>query len=83
MSRINGKLSVKRYVCFRRAENFRSKTNFLVKQIHGNPDDLVATIKSWGISKVEYVKTCDAKFIPRLLRAPLFLGTIVIIAGEK
>lgn len=56
---------------------------FLVKQIYGNPDDLVATIKSWGISKVEYVKTRDAKFIPRLLRVPLFLGTIAIIAGEK
>jgi len=62
---------------------FSFQDEFLVKQIYGNPDDLVATIKSWGISKVEYVKTCDAKFIPRLLRAPLFLGTIVIIAGEK
>ncbi len=62
---------------------FSFQDEFLVKQIYGNPDDLVATIKSWGISKVEYVKTCDAKFIPRLLRAPLFLGTIAIIAGEK
>jgi ubiquinone/menaquinone biosynthesis C-methylase UbiE len=62
---------------------FSFQDEFLVKQIYGNPDDLVATIKSWGISKVECVKTRDAKFIPRLLKVPLFLGTIAIIAGEK
>jgi ubiquinone/menaquinone biosynthesis C-methylase UbiE len=62
---------------------FSFQDEFLVKQIYGNPDDLVATIKSWGISKVEFVKTRDAEFIPRALKVPLFLGTIAIIAGEK
>jgi ubiquinone/menaquinone biosynthesis C-methylase UbiE len=62
---------------------FSFQDEFLVKQIYGSPDDLVATIKSWGISKVEFVKTRDAEFIPWALKLPLFLGTIAILAGEK
>jgi len=63
--------------------NFALQDEFLVKKIYGNPDDLIATIKSWGINKVEFIRTRDAKFIPRALKLPLFLGTIAIIAGEK
>ena len=62
---------------------FAFQDEFLVRKIYGNPDDLIAAIKSWGISKVEFVKTCDAQFILRALKLPLFLGTIAIIAGEK
>ena len=62
---------------------FSFQDEFLVRKIYGNPDDLIATIKSWGISKVQFIKTCDAHFIPRALKLPLFLGTIAIIAGEK
>lgn len=62
---------------------FAFQDEFLVKKIYGNTDELLATIKSWDISKVELIKTCDAQFIPRALKLPLFLGTIAIIAGEK
>jgi len=62
---------------------FAFQDEFLVKKIFGNPDDLIDAIRSWGISKVEFVKTRDAEFIPRALKLPLFLGTIAIIAGEK
>jgi len=62
---------------------FAFQDEFLVKQIYGDPEELVETIKSWGINKVEFIKTRDAKFIPRLLKIPLFLGTIAVIAGEK
>jgi len=62
---------------------FSFQDEFLVKQIYGNPEDLIDTIKSWGINKVELVKTRNANFIPRALKIPLFLGTIAIIAGEK
>jgi len=62
---------------------FALQDEFLVRKIYGNPDDLIATIKSWGINKVEFIRTRDAKFIPRALKLPLFLGTIAIIAGEK
>jgi len=62
---------------------FAFQDEFLVKHFFGNPDDLIAAIKSWGISKVEFVQTRDADFIPLALKLPLLLGTIAIIAGEK
>jgi ubiquinone/menaquinone biosynthesis C-methylase UbiE len=67
----------------RKGGAFAFQDEFLVKQFYGNPDDLVATIRSWGISKVEFVQTRDADFIPRALKLPFLLGTIAIIAGEK
>lgn len=62
---------------------FSFQDEFLIKKIYGDTDDLVATIKSWGVSKVELVRTCDAEFVPRALKIPLFLGSMAIIAGEK
>ncbi|PVX23942.1 MAG: class I SAM-dependent methyltransferase [Candidatus Bathyarchaeum sp.] len=62
---------------------FAFQDEFLVKKIYGTPDDLIATIKSWGITKVQLIKTGEADFIPRPLKVPLFLGTMAIIAGEK
>jgi SAM-dependent methyltransferase len=67
----------------RKGGAFAFQDEFLVKQFYGNPHDLIAIIKSWGISKVEFVQTRDADFIPRALRLPLLLGTMAIIAGEK
>jgi SAM-dependent methyltransferase len=67
----------------RKGGAFAFQDEFLVKQFYGNPDELIAIIKSWGISKVEFVQTRDADFVPRVLRLPLLLGTMAIIAGEK
>jgi ubiquinone/menaquinone biosynthesis C-methylase UbiE len=67
----------------RKGGAFAFQDEFLVKQFYGNPEDLIAIIKSWGISKVEFVQTRDADFIPWVLRLPLLLGTMAIIAGEK
>jgi SAM-dependent methyltransferase len=62
---------------------FSFQDEFLIKQLFGDVNDLVETIKSWGISKVEFVKTRDADFIPQSLKLPFILGTIGIISGEK
>jgi hypothetical protein len=62
---------------------FSFQDEFLLKQLFGDIDDLVETIKSWGISKVEFVQTRDADFIPRALKLPFILGTMGIIRGEK
>jgi ubiquinone/menaquinone biosynthesis C-methylase UbiE len=67
----------------RKGGKFAFQDEFLVKSIYGTPEDLLADIKSWGIAKVELVKTCDERFVPRALKLPLFLGTMAIIAGEK
>jgi SAM-dependent methyltransferase len=62
---------------------FSFQDEFMVKQVFGDMDDLIATVKSWGVSKVEFVQTRDADFIPRALKVPFILGTIGIIKGEK
>jgi SAM-dependent methyltransferase len=62
---------------------FSFQDEFLFKQLFGDINDLVETIKSWGMSKVEYVQTRDADFIPPALKIPFILGNIGIIKGEK
>jgi SAM-dependent methyltransferase len=56
---------------------------FLWKQVYGETDDLIAVIKSWGITKVEFVRTCDEPFIPAALKLPFMVGTLGIFYGEK
>jgi SAM-dependent methyltransferase len=56
---------------------------FLLKQVYGNPDELVAAIKSWGITKVEFVETRNALFIPVALKLPFMVGRMGLIKGEK
>ncbi len=47
------------------------------------PDDSLSTIRSWRITKVEFVKTTDSVFIPKALRLPFVVGTMGILYGEK
>jgi len=56
---------------------------FLIKQTYGDTDELVKTIRSWRITKVEFVKTRDAPFVPRALKLPFMVGTMGIISGKK
>jgi len=56
---------------------------FLLEREYGAVEDLLATIRSWGIGRVEFVKTCDAPFIPRALKLPFMVGTMGLIRGEK
>ena len=56
---------------------------FLLRHEYGDMEDFLATIQRWGISKVEFVETRRASFIPLMLRLPFMLGRIGIIAGEK
>jgi SAM-dependent methyltransferase len=56
---------------------------FLVKAIYGEPEELVSLAKSWGVRKVEFVRTCDEPFIPALLKLPFMVGRIGILYGEK
>ena len=50
---------------------------------YGNLDDLIAVVKSWGVTQVAFVKTSDAAFIPQALKLPFMVGTIGILYGEK
>jgi SAM-dependent methyltransferase len=62
---------------------FAFQDEFLIKKMYGDPDALIATIKSWGIAKAEFIETRDLPFIPRLLKAPFILGSMAMIRGEK
>jgi SAM-dependent methyltransferase len=56
---------------------------FLWKAIYGDIDELLATIRSWGIASVEFIPTNNASFIPKALKLPFMVGTIGILCGEK
>jgi ubiquinone/menaquinone biosynthesis C-methylase UbiE len=56
---------------------------FLLKPYYGTPDELMNTVKQWGMSKVEFIRTCDEPFIPGLVKLPFMVGTLAIIRGIK
>ena len=56
---------------------------FPVRRWYGGTDDLLATIKGWGVQQVSFVNTSNADFIPAALRLPFMVGSIGIIYGKK
>jgi SAM-dependent methyltransferase len=56
---------------------------FVWRQVYGAADDLLDTIRSWGIETVECVDTSDSAFIPTALKLPFMLGTVGILYGRK
>jgi SAM-dependent methyltransferase len=56
---------------------------FLLRRIYGQIDDLVAAVKSMGITRVEFVRTGNASSIPKILKLPAMVGALGILFGEK
>lgn len=56
---------------------------FLDKRTYGDSDQLISTIRGWGVEKVEFIPTRDADFIPMMLKLSFMVGTIGIITGRK
>jgi len=56
---------------------------FLLRRVYGRTDDLITAIRSMGITRVEFVKTGAAAFIPKVLRLPSMVGALGILYGEK
>lgn len=56
---------------------------FLWKRIYGEPQDLLATIKGWGVRDVKLVDTSRQAFIPGALKLPFMVGQAGIIFGKK
>jgi acid phosphatase class B len=54
-----------------------------MKRVYGDTDDLIATVRSWGIRKVEFLRTRNSVFVPLALKLPFMLGAMSIITGEK
>ena len=56
---------------------------FLFKQVYGDIADLLDSIRSWGIERVEFVDTSRSDFIPKALGLPFMTGTMGILYGTK
>ncbi len=56
---------------------------FLLRPYYGTPQELVETVRSWGMSKVEFIRTCDEPFIPRFVKLPFMVGTLALLRGVK
>jgi SAM-dependent methyltransferase len=63
--------------------SFAFQDLFLLKKLYGEPEDLIATVKGWGINDVRFVKTNGEKFIPRAMKLPFMVGQIGILYGVK
>jgi SAM-dependent methyltransferase len=56
---------------------------FSRRRTYGQVEDLLETIRSWGIDTVEYVDTSQSGLIPRALKLPFVVGPIGILRGTK
>ncbi len=56
---------------------------FAVKTMYGELDDLLETIKNWGIAELAFLDTSTSDFIPAALKLPFMLGNISVIYGTK
>jgi len=56
---------------------------FLLRRIYGQIDDLVAAVRGMGITRVKFVRTGNAPFIPTVLKLPAMVGALGILYGEK
>jgi len=56
---------------------------FLWRLVYGEIDDLLDTVRSWGVESVEFIDTSGSAFIPRTLKLPFMLGTAGILRGKK
>ena len=56
---------------------FRQKSGF------GEIDDLLAAVRGWGVSSVEFIDTGKSEFIPGALRLPFMVGSMGILHGRK
>jgi hypothetical protein len=56
---------------------------FLIKAYYGKLDELIKAVRGWGIQEVEFIRTCDEPFIPKLVKLPFMVGTLGLIKGIK
>jgi ubiquinone/menaquinone biosynthesis C-methylase UbiE len=56
---------------------------FLLKSYFGTSEELVKLVHNWGVSEVEFIRTCDQPFIPKWIKLPFMVGTLAILRGRK
>jgi SAM-dependent methyltransferase len=56
---------------------------FLLRGFFGSQEELLAAVSAGGANDVQLVRTCDAPFIPRLLKLPFMLGALALLRGSR
>jgi len=56
---------------------------FRLKSAYGEIDELLATLRGWGVASAEYVDTGRSDFIPGALRLPFMVGSMGLLYGTK
>ena len=56
---------------------------FLWNRIYGEIKELIRSLQSWNVQKVEFINTSESSFIPMVLKLPFMVGTIGMMVGEK
>lgn len=56
---------------------------FYNSDIYGDADDLLREMRTWGLTEVHMERTSRQKYIPAILRTPMFLKDIGIIYGIR
>lgn len=67
----------------RKGGAFAFQDMFLDRALYGDLNNLLATIRSWGITEVHLVNTGTVLKLPGLLRHPRVLGKAALIYGRK
>jgi len=67
----------------RKGGRFAFQDMFLAKGLYGEVDDLLETIRRWGVAEVELVDTSGSDFVPAALKLPFMVGKAGIICGRK
>jgi len=67
----------------RKGGKFAFQDLFLVKRFYGQVDDLLETIRSWGVEDVHFVDTSHADFVSKPLKLPFMVGSTGIIYGTR
>jgi SAM-dependent methyltransferase len=67
----------------KKSGRFAFQDLFLVKAIYGETDDLLETIRGWGVGEANFVDTSASAFIPTALKLPFMVGQVGIIYGTK
>ncbi|MCW4005512.1 MAG: class I SAM-dependent methyltransferase [Candidatus Bathyarchaeota archaeon] len=62
---------------------FSFQDMFIEKRMYGDMDELLSTIRSWGVENVKYVDTNQQEFIPASLKPRFIFGSIGILHGTK
>ena len=56
---------------------------FYIERYYGKPEDMIETIKNWGVERVKFVETRRSAFIPPALKLPFMVGTLGLVVGKK